>query len=159
MTLRRSLSTLLLAALLPAHAQTLRVALHAVDHDGVRALIGQINAIKDGRPLAALAAGGHFDPQGSGHLAGPTGEGHLSDLPPLQVDGDGHATQGLLAPRLRMSQVLERSLIFHAGGDKLSDQPAPLGGGGARTACGVIAVTPPDLAARPWVTLLPQSAR
>ena len=26
----------------------------------------------------------------------------------------------------------------HAGGDNYSDQPAPLGGGGARIACGVI---------------------
>ena len=29
------------------------------------------------------------------------------------------------------------ALMLHAGGDNYSDQPAPLGGGGARMACGV----------------------
>jgi Cu-Zn family superoxide dismutase len=28
--------------------------------------------------------------------------------------------------------------MLHAGGDNHSDHPAPLGGGGARIACGVI---------------------
>jgi Cu-Zn family superoxide dismutase len=28
--------------------------------------------------------------------------------------------------------------MVHAGGDNHADQPAPLGGGGARVACGVI---------------------
>jgi Cu-Zn family superoxide dismutase len=28
--------------------------------------------------------------------------------------------------------------MIHAGGDTYSDMPAPLGGGGARLACGVI---------------------
>jgi Copper/zinc superoxide dismutase (SODC) len=33
--------------------------------------------------------------------------------------------------------VKGRSVMIHAGGDNYSDQPAPLGGGGARIACGV----------------------
>jgi Cu-Zn family superoxide dismutase len=37
-----------------------------------------------------------------------------------------------------MSDVKGRSLMIHAGGDNYADQPAPLGGGGARVACGVI---------------------
>jgi Cu-Zn family superoxide dismutase len=28
--------------------------------------------------------------------------------------------------------------MIHVGGDNMSDQPKPLGGGGARYACGVI---------------------
>jgi len=28
--------------------------------------------------------------------------------------------------------------MIHAGGDNMSDKPEPLGGGGARYACGVI---------------------
>jgi Cu-Zn family superoxide dismutase len=28
--------------------------------------------------------------------------------------------------------------MIHAGGDNYSDEPAPLGGGGARVACGVV---------------------
>ena len=30
-----------------------------------------------------------------------------------------------------------KAVIIHASGDNYSDQPAPLGGGGARIACGV----------------------
>jgi Cu-Zn family superoxide dismutase len=33
---------------------------------------------------------------------------------------------------------MNRSLMIHAGGDNYADQPAPLGGGGTRVACGVI---------------------
>ena len=41
------------------------------------------------------------------------------------------------APHLTVADVKGRSVIIHAGGDNYSDQPAPLGGGGARIACGV----------------------
>jgi len=29
-------------------------------------------------------------------------------------------------------------IVIHASGDNFSDQPKPLGGGGARVACGVV---------------------
>ena len=44
----------------------------------------------------------------------------------------------LLAPRIKLSEIKGRSLMIHAGGDNYSDDPKPLGGGGARVACGVI---------------------
>jgi superoxide dismutase, Cu-Zn family len=91
-----------------------------------------------GNPVSALAAGGHLDPRGSKKHGEPWGEGHLGDLPPLFVAADGAASQPVLAPRLKMSDVQNRSLMVHAGGDNHADQPAPLGGGGARIACGVI---------------------
>ena len=31
-----------------------------------------------------------------------------------------------------------KAIMIHVGGDNYSDQPAPLGGGGARLACGVL---------------------
>jgi len=31
-----------------------------------------------------------------------------------------------------------RAFVIHEGGDNFSDQPKPLGGGGARIACGVL---------------------
>jgi Cu-Zn family superoxide dismutase len=37
-----------------------------------------------------------------------------------------------------VKDVRGRSLIIHAGEDNYSDQPASLGGGGIRIACGVI---------------------
>ncbi len=94
---------------------------------------------KDGKVTPAGAAGGHYDPQKTGKHGAPWGEGHLGDLPALYVNKDGEASNGVLSPRLRkLDEVRGRSLMVHAGGDNYSDHPQPLGGGGARMACGVI---------------------
>lgn len=93
---------------------------------------------KDGRKVAALGAGGHYDPARSGRHGTPWGDGHLGDLPPLFVAADGSATQPVLAPRLKAAELAGRALMVHAGGDNHADHPAALGGGGARVACGVI---------------------
>ncbi len=95
-------------------------------------------SMKDGKATAGLAAGGHYDPAGAGKHEGPMGKGHLGDLPTLTAGADGKATAPVVAPRLKMADVMGRSLMIHAGGDNYSDQPAPLGGGGARVACGVV---------------------
>lgn len=92
---------------------------------------------KDGKMMAAGAAGGHYDPAGTNAHGTPWGNGHLGDLPPLYVDSSGAATQPVLAPRLKLVDLAGRSLMLHAGGDNHADHPAPLGGGGARVACGV----------------------
>lgn len=94
--------------------------------------------MKDGKLVPALAAGGHYDPAGVGKHEGHEGQGHLGDLPALTVEADGTATTAVTAPRLKMADVQGRSIMIHAGGDNYSDQPAPLGGGGARIACGVV---------------------
>ncbi len=93
---------------------------------------------KDGKMVAALAAGGHLDPAGTNKHGEPWGDGHLGDLPPLLVDASGVATQAVLGPRLKAADVGGRSLMVHAGGDNHSDHPAVLGGGGPRVACGVV---------------------
>jgi len=93
---------------------------------------------KDGKPVPALAAGGHYDPGNTGKHLGPYADGHLGDLPALTVEADGTATLPVLAPRLKPEDLVGRSLMIHAGGDNYSDIPAPLGGGGARVACGVV---------------------
>ncbi|MHB1174575.1 MAG: superoxide dismutase family protein [Sulfuriferula sp.] len=43
-----------------------------------------------------------------------------------------------LAPRLKMAGMKGRSVMAHTGGDNHADHPAPLGGGGARVACGIV---------------------
>ncbi len=93
---------------------------------------------KDGKMVPALAAGGHYDPAATNRHGLPWGEGHLGDLPGLFVDAMGNANYPVLAPRLKITDVKGRSLMVHAGGDNHADHPAPLGGGGARMACGVI---------------------
>lgn len=93
---------------------------------------------KDGKRVAGLAAGGHYDPGKSGKHEGPAGKGHLGDLPALNVDAQGNAKGSLTAARLKLADVKGRSLMIHEGGDNYSDNPKALGGGGARVACGVI---------------------
>lgn len=92
-----------------------------------------------GETVAAGAAGGHWDPAGTGKHLGPEGEGHLGDLPALVVAADGTAGEPVTAPRITdLGQLAGHALMIHAGGDNYSDQPQPLGGGGARIACGIV---------------------
>ncbi len=94
---------------------------------------------KNGSMTAAAAAAGHFDPADAGAHKGPYEDGHLGDLPGLQVNTDGVAELPVLAPRLEtIGQIEGRALMIHAQGDNYADEPAALGGGGARVACGVI---------------------
>jgi Cu-Zn family superoxide dismutase len=95
-------------------------------------------ADKDGKTVPGLAAGSHFDPDGTGRHEGPAGGGHLGDLPILYVDAAGRAARSSWAPRLEAADLLGRAIVIHAGGDNYSDSPAKLGGGGARAACGVV---------------------
>lgn len=94
-------------------------------------------ALKDGKMGAALAAGGHLNPEKVAHHGTPL-DGHLGDLPALTVNDKGFATTPVLAPRLKLSDIQGRAIMIHAGGDNYSDTPKPLGGGGDRVACGVI---------------------
>jgi Cu-Zn family superoxide dismutase len=93
----------------------------------------------EGKPAAGFAAGGHYDPgHTKKHLGPMSTEGHRGDLPVLMVDKSGNATQSVTAPHLKVADITGRSIMIHAGGDNYSDTPKPLGGGGARIACGVI---------------------
>ncbi|QLF94529.1 superoxide dismutase family protein [Pseudomonas sp. ABC1] len=93
----------------------------------------------DGKVTPAGAAGGHWDPKNTGKHGEPWGDGHQGDLPALLVTADGKASQPVLAPRLKnLDEIKGLALMVHQGGDNHSDHPAPLGGGGARIACGVI---------------------
>ncbi len=95
---------------------------------------------QEGKSVPALAAGGHYDPKKTGKHGEPWDDGaHLGDLPALFVDQDGRASYAVLAPRLKkLADVRGRALMVHQGGDNHADHPTPLGGGGARLACGVI---------------------
>lgn len=95
---------------------------------------------KTGEKVAAGAAGGHFDPKKTERHSTPWDDGgHLGDLPALYIDSTGGGAEGVLAPRLKKhSDVQGHALMIHIGGDNYADHPRPLGGGGARFACGVI---------------------
>lgn len=93
---------------------------------------------KDGKTAAGIAAGGHFDPAATGQHMGPQGNGHRGDLPVLKVDANGNATQVMYVLHLSPADVRGHAFVIHEGGDNYSDQPKPLGGGGARIACGIV---------------------
>jgi superoxide dismutase, Cu-Zn family len=97
-------------------------------------------SLKDGKITAANTAGGHFDPQKTGKHAGPMGAGHLGDLPLIEIGPDGKVSSKLplTAPRLEVADLHGHAFVIHAKGDNYSDEPEPLGGGGARVACGVV---------------------
>lgn len=93
---------------------------------------------KDGKLTAGEAAGAHWDPDKAGKHGAPTGSGHKGDLPVLLVGAGGTATQVMAAPRLKLADFRNKTLMIHAGGDNHADQPQPNGGGGERIACGVV---------------------
>jgi superoxide dismutase, Cu-Zn family len=95
--------------------------------------------INEGKSAAGFAAGGHYDPSHTKKHLGPfSSAGHRGDLPVLVVDSQGKAAQPVTAPHLNVGEVRGRSIMIHAGGDNYSDTPKPLGGGGARIACGIV---------------------
>ena len=69
-------------------------------------------AMKEGKAVAAGAAGGHYDPQHTGKHEGPLGAGHLGDLPLLVVNDAGVADQPTQAESLTTCRsYFDRNLI------------------------------------------------
>lgn len=93
---------------------------------------------KDGKMTHAGAAGGHYDPDKTGKHLGPEGGGHKGDLPALTVAEDGTAKGTVTLKGVKAEEFKNRAIMIHAGGDNYSDEPAVLGGGGARIACGIV---------------------
>ena len=83
-------------------------------------------ASKDAELVAGLAAGSHLWLSGTGELSGTTFSSHLGNLPNLEVGADGTATKTVVAARLTLADVANRSLMIHASQDDFS----------ARMACG-----------------------
>ena len=93
--------------------------------------------IKEGKMVAGLSAGQHYDPLDAGFHGSPTGHGHLGDLPFITVkNGVSHET--IYAPRLLLADIENRAIIIHKFGDNYSDFPLPNGGGKSRIAGGIL---------------------
>jgi len=77
--------------------------------------------------VPGLAAGAHLFAE---HQAGSemaTYKSHLGNLPNLTVSADGSSTEEVIAPRLALADLVNRSIMIHASQDDNS----------AREACGV----------------------
>jgi Cu-Zn family superoxide dismutase len=82
---------------------------------------------KDGVMVPGLAAGAHLFAE---HQAGSemvTYKSHLGNLPSLLVRADGTTAEEIIAPRLALADLVDRSIMIHASQDDNS----------AREACGV----------------------
>ena len=93
---------------------------------------------KEGNVHYAQGAGGHYDPLNTGKHLGPNGNGHKGDLPYLTVNADGKVESQFYLQNTTTTELKNKSIIVHNGPDNYSDTPTPLGGGGARIACGII---------------------
>ena len=82
------------------------------------------SAEKEGVMVAGLAAGPHLFLEAGGKTYGY----HLGDLPDLIVAADGTATNAVLAPRLTLADLLNRSIMVHSTQSDSS----------GRQACGVV---------------------
>jgi Cu-Zn family superoxide dismutase len=85
-------------------------------------------ALQNGQPVPGLAAGSHLWLSGTGALSGTTFTSHLGNLPTLEVAADETATKVVVAARLTLADVANRSLMIHATQDDFS----------ARLACGAV---------------------
>jgi len=81
-------------------------------------------AIKDGQLVPGLAAGNHLWLSGTGAMSGTTFTSHLGDLPDLEVEADGTARKEVVAARLTLADVVNRSFIIHASQDDTSPRMA-----------------------------------
>ena len=91
---------------------------------------------KDGKMVAGLLAGGHYDPAGKGH--GMKHGGHdkpHGNLPQLVAAADGTATEPVPNDKLKVAQIRGCAIIVHRYGENYPGKPK---GGGSRYACGVI---------------------
>ena len=82
------------------------------------------SAEQEGTMVAGLAAGPHLFLQAHGKTYGY----HLGDLPDITVAPDGTATKAVLAPRLTLADLLNRSIMVHSTQSDSS----------GRQACGVV---------------------
>ena len=97
---------------------------------------------KDGKMVAGLLAGGHYDPAGKGHGMKHGGHGKAmmhdkpqGDLPQLVAAADGTATEPVTNDKLKVAQIRGRAIMVHRYGENDPGKPK---GGGSRYACGVI---------------------
>jgi len=82
------------------------------------------------------SVGPHYNPAHSHHGGPATPEHHAGDFGNLTADASGHATLEMTFKGVKLSDVVNRSVIVHAGSDDLKTDPA--GNSGARVAGGVI---------------------
>ncbi len=96
-------------------------------------------AMGDAGLVVAGAAGGHFNPGNVQHgsIESDAGTHHPGDFGNVTVGPSGAGGKIIKTTEWKVADVVNRSMIFHAGMDDLTTDPT--GNSGGRVACGVIA--------------------
>jgi len=84
------------------------------------------------------SADGHYDPHGAPHGGpdDPPEERHAGDLGNVEFGPGGEAEIDLVAPGLRLDEIIGLAVLVHEEEDDLTTDPT--GDSGDRAACGVI---------------------
>ncbi|XP_036618938.1 copper chaperone for superoxide dismutase isoform X2 [Trichosurus vulpecula] len=89
------------------------------------------------------SCGDHFNPDGMPHGGPKDTQRHLGDLGNVYASADGRATFRMEDEKLKVWDIIGRSLVIDAGEDDLGQGGHPLskvtGNSGERLACGIIA--------------------
>jgi Cu-Zn family superoxide dismutase len=85
---------------------------------------------------ALKGAGPHYNPGHHQHGGPETPEHHAGDLGNITADAQGNAHLDAMMMNVKLSDLIGKSVIVHAGPDDLKTDPA--GNSGARVAGGVI---------------------
>lgn len=87
-----------------------------------------------------VSAGGHFNPDDTGHGLADDDGAHAGDMPNVHVPDSGRLRLEVMNTRLELNdELLDQdgaAIVMHAGPDDYKTNPA--GAAGARIACGVI---------------------
>jgi len=102
-----------------------------------------IHELGDCTAFDGNSAGGHFNPDGTPHVAptAATNNRHIGDLGNITAHKNGKAHLELVDSLLAFDgphSVIGRGVIVHANKDDLASQPT--GAAGSRVACGVIGI-------------------
>lgn len=93
---------------------------------------------KNGEIVPALGAGDTLKSDKPGNRGTLEGKRHFGDLPDMYAHYDGAAYHQTLAPHMKTSDLLGRSIVIDALGPAYRDAPKPRGGAPLRVACGVV---------------------
>jgi len=139
------LSLLVTSSLLagtPAAAATATATINSISATGVGAPLGTVAFTDSATGLVITSRISGLPPGKHGfhiHEKGTCGPGMNQGKQAAGFAAGSHYDDfRRIAPAIKVAEIRGRSIMVHAGGDNYSDAPAPLGGGGARTACGVI---------------------
>lgn len=117
---------------------------------GVVHLTGKIEGLTPGKhgfhihefgDLSAVdgsSAGGHYAPEGHQHGKPGKGQHHAGDLGNITADQNGVTVIDMRSEDFKLSDVIGRSIVIHAGADDLASQPS--GDAGPRAGLGVIGI-------------------